>query len=259
MLDFPVRILGIHPHLVFDALAFFVGGQLFWRALRRDGGLALTRDAKLTLAAGCIVGAAVGAKLLVLLEDPTFTLAHWRDPGLWVSGKTIVGGLLGGFVGVELAKRSLGIRERTGDNFVVPILVGLAIGRVGCFLSGLEDDTYGTFTSVPWAIDVGDGPRHPAALYEVAFSLALLALLPALRRRLCARGDLFRGTLLAYFTFRFLEEFVRESATPYAGFSVYQLACAAGAAWILADAGLRRRLVHAFRPRTPVGSREAIG
>ena len=41
-------------------------------------------------------------------------------------------------------------RRSTGDLFVVPLCVGTAIGRIGCFLSGLEDRTYGTPTSLPW-------------------------------------------------------------------------------------------------------------
>lgn len=256
-MKFPVEVFGLHPHLVFDILAFFVGGRLFWRALRRDGTLALGRDDKVTLAAGCIIGAAVGAKLLVLLEDPMLTLASWRNPLLWFGGKTIVGALLGGYLGVELAKRSMGLTMRTGDHFVVPILVGLAIGRVGCFLSGLTDDAYGTPTSLPWGVDFGDGARHPTQLYEVGFALGLLALVPWLRTRLPERGDLFRLVLVAYLVFRFAEEFVRTSATPYLGLSIYQLAAIAGVAVVLRDRALRARLAAAFRAR-PAAPSEVV-
>lgn len=173
-MDFPVRILGVHPHHVFDLLAFFVGGQLFWRGLRRAGN-PLTRDQKWTLAAGAFVGAAAGAKLIVLLEDPAFTAAHWREPLFWINGKSIVGAILGAVLGVELAKRSVGVAWSTGDHWVVPLAVGLAVGRVGCFLSGLTDDAYGVPTTLPWGVDFGDGPRHPTQLYEALFALAALA------------------------------------------------------------------------------------
>ena len=73
----------------------------------------------------------------------------------------IVGGLLGGWAGVEIAKRVLRIRYSTGDLFVFPLVVGMSIGRVGCFLTGLDDHTCGTWTGLPWAVDFGDGPRHP--------------------------------------------------------------------------------------------------
>jgi prolipoprotein diacylglyceryltransferase len=238
-LDFPVYVLGVHPHRVFDALSLLVGAQLFWWQLRRRPDARLGRDAKLALAAGCIVGAALGAKLIVLLEDPATTVALWSVPAFWLGGKSIVGALLGGLVGVEVAKRSAGIGGSTGDHFVVPLCVGLAIGRVGCFLSGLTDDAYGVPTTLPWGVDFGDGlPRHPTQLYEIAFALAFLACVPLLRRRAREGGDVFRAFMVSYFAFRFVEEFVRVSPRPYAGFTVYQLACLAGLAYYLSGAAL---------------------
>ena len=229
-MEFPVLVFGVHPHRVFDVLSLLVGSQLFWWGLRRNRG-ALEGEDRWTVAAGCFVGAALGAKLIVLLEDPALTLAHWRDPGLWVSGKSIVGALLGGLIGVETAKRLGGITRSTGDHFVVPLCVGLAVGRLGCFLSGLTDDAYGVHTSLPWGVDFGDGPRHPTQLYEVAFALAFLALVPWLRRRATREGETFRAFMVSYFAFRFVEEFIRVSARPYLGLTVYQLACAAGLAY----------------------------
>lgn len=257
-MEYPVLVAGIHPHHVFDFLAFLVGGQLFWWALRRDGGLKLSGDDKITLAAGCIIGAAVGAKLLVLLEDPLVTLAHWREPLFWASGKTLVGGMLGGYVGIEVAKRSIGLSTRTGDVFVVPLLAGIAIGRVGCFLSGLTDDAYGASTTMPWGVDFGDGPRHPTQLYEIAFALGLLALVPWLCARLAVRGDLFRLTFASYFAFRFFEEFVRMSATPYFGLSIYQLACAGGFVWVLRERDVRARLAALARRAPPEADARSV-
>ena len=69
---------------------------------------------------------------------------------------------------------------------VWPIAVGLAIGRVGCFLAGLHDDTYGLPTALPWGVDFGDGtPRHPTQLYEIA---VVLPLGWALRRAVATRS-----------------------------------------------------------------------
>ena len=56
-------------------------------------------------------------------------------------------------------------------DFLVPGLLALAVGRIGCFLTGLPDHTYGIHSSLPWAVNFGDGPRHPTQLYE---SLAVL-------------------------------------------------------------------------------------
>ena len=228
-MEFPVHLFGIHPHQVFDILSLLVGSQLFWWMQRRAPDR-FTGDERWTLAAGCLLGAALGAKLIVFLEEPR-PLSVLADPAFWVSGKSIVGALLGGLVGVELAKKLGGIKRRTGDAFVVPLCVGLAVGRIGCFLSGLTDDAYGVRTSLPWGVDFGDGPRHPTQLYEVAFALGFLALVPTLRRRLPTPGHTFRAFMVAYSAFRFVEEFVRVAPRPYVGLTVYQWACLAGLAY----------------------------
>lgn len=229
-MSFPLYVAGLHPHRVFDVLSLLVGVQLFWYLQRRSP-RAFTSDERWTLAAGCLLGAAIGAKLIVFLEEPR-PVGVLADPGFWTSGKSIVGALLGGLLGVELAKKLGGIARRTGDAFVVPLCVGLAIGRVGCFLSGLTDDAYGIRTSLPWGVDFGDGPRHPTQLYEVAFALLFLAAIPWLRARLPAEGALFRAWLASYFAFRFLEEFIRVAPRPYLGLTIYQWACALGLAWL---------------------------
>lgn len=46
------------------------------------------------------------------------------------------GGILGRLLAVEGTKRALGVRRRTGGVYVFPLVAGMAIGRVGCFLSG---------------------------------------------------------------------------------------------------------------------------
>lgn len=242
-MDFPVLLFGVHPHRVFDVLSLLVGGQLFWHLQRRSS-RAFTSDEKWTLAAGCLLGAALGAKLIVFLEEPR-PLAVLADPLFWTSGKSIVGALLGGLIGVEIAKKLGGITRRTGDAFVVPLCVGLAIGRVGCFLSGLTDDAYGIRTALPWGVDFGDGARHPTQLYEIAFALGFLVAVPWLRARLPVEGALFRAWLASYFAFRFVEEIVRVAPRPYGGFTVYQIACALGLAWLALEQWVLRA------PRAP--------
>ena len=234
-MEFPVYIFGVHPHPVFDVLSLLVGSQLFWWMQRRSPER-FTSEERWALAAGCLSGAALGAKLIVFLEEPR-PLSVLADPLFWASGKSIVGALLGGLAGVELAKKLAGITRSTGDAFVVPLCVGLAIGRVGCYLSGLTDDAYGVRTALPWGVDFGDGPRHPTQLYEVAFSLGFLALVPVLRARLARPGDLFKLWMVSYFAFRFLEEFVRVAPRPYLGLTVYQWACAVGLAYYASLAG----------------------
>ena len=111
-------------------------------------------------------------------EDPQLTLQNLHNPAYLVGGKTIVGALAFGLVSVELSKRYIGLRTSTGDLYAIPLALGIAIGRIGCFLTGLSDNTYGTPTSLPWAVNFGDGiPRHPTQLYEITFLLAVIPIL----------------------------------------------------------------------------------
>ena len=230
--------LTLHPHPVMEAVAYTASFQLYLFLRRRWPGPRVPLEQNLWVIVGAIGGALVGSKLLAWAESwPTY-LAAWRRGGVAaiLGGKTIVGGLLGGWAGVEVAKRPLGIRFSTGDAFVFPLALGMAIGRVGCFLTGLTDGTCGRHTSVPWAVDFGDGPRHPAQLYDIAF-LALLATALRLRMRWPHEsGRLFRLFVLSYCLYRFSVEFVKPTGPTYAGVSGIQLACLGGAgvaAWLL--------------------------
>lgn len=198
----PIGPLRLHPHTLFDALAYAIGFRLFLLQRRRFGDTIDTR-ARWSVVAAAILGAAIGSKVLFWLVDPAETLAHWRDPVFLFGGKTIVGGLIGGLVGVELEKRWSGITRRTGDLFAMPLAVGIAIGRIGCFLSGLPDRTYGTPSSLPWAVDFGDGiPRHPTQLYEAAVMAVAAVVLARLTRRPHREGDVFKVFMVTYFGLR---------------------------------------------------------
>jgi phosphatidylglycerol:prolipoprotein diacylglycerol transferase len=112
------------------------------------------------------------------MEDPRTTLQNLHNPAYFVGGKTIVGALAFGLIAVELMKRFIGLRTSTGDLYAIPLALGIALGRIGCFLTGLSDNTCGTPTTLPWGINFGDGiPRHPTQLYEIAFLLVLIPVL----------------------------------------------------------------------------------
>ena len=240
-------------HTLFEVLAYTIGFRLFLRERRRLALSALNEpDRGVAIGVGAIVGAALGAKLAFWFDDPAAAFAHFPDWRHLLEGKSIVGALLGGLIGVELAKRMAGIRTSSGDAFVRPLAVGMMIGRVGCFLAGLSDHTYGNPTHLPWAVDFGDGiGRHPTQVYEIGFLIAWLACLEAITPRLSCVGDRFRLFMAGYLLFRLCVDAIKP--VPHAwlfGLSGIQLLCVAGLAYYLPQLP---RIARGFRsPRSTV-------
>jgi phosphatidylglycerol:prolipoprotein diacylglycerol transferase len=223
----------ISPHVVFEMMAYAAGFALYRRDRRKLGDPVRDPDRN-SLIVAAILGAALGSKLLVWLEDPATLIRH-AD---WLSlfgGKTIVGGLMGGTLAVEWVKIRLKITTRTGDLFAIPLALGIAIGRIGCFLAGIKDHTYGVATALPWGVDFGDGiTRHPVQLYEVAFLLGLAALLVRLRSLPHREGDLYRVFLVAYLAWRLAIDFWKPELS-LAGLSAIQWVCMGALLWYARD------------------------
>jgi prolipoprotein diacylglyceryltransferase len=230
-----------HPelHPLFEAAGYAAGFAVYrWERARR--GDALTDERRWVVIAAAAVGALVGARALGLLEQAPRLGLHWSQvmqPG----GKTIVGGLLGGWAAVELAKKVAGVRSRTGDLFAVPLCVGIAVGRLGCFFAGLADDTYGKVTTLPWGVDFGDGVRrHPTQLYEFLFLMVLAVALWRWQRRPHVEGQVFRGFLAAYLGWRLVEDFLKPQPV-VAGMNWIQWACVVGLVALAVGEWRRRR------------------
>jgi len=217
-------------HGVFEMLALGAGVAFYRRQRRLAGAGGILTAGEFAIAAGCIFGAAIGNKLVFWIEMPHLFALYWNTPAAWLGGQSMVGGLLGGLIGVEVAKKLTGITRSTGDAFVFPVLLGLMIGRVGCFLAGLEDGTYGNPTDQPWGIDFGDGiSRHPTQLYEIAFAgaswLALRRLQPLLAPR---PGLLFKTLLVGYLVWRLAVDGIKPVPYVYPlGLSGIQWVCLA--------------------------------
>ncbi|WP_242107629.1 prolipoprotein diacylglyceryl transferase [Luteimonas aquatica] len=225
-------------HTLFEVAAYAIGFRLYLRERQRQALPALaSREHAIAVAAGAIIGAALGSKLAYWLYDPLYAFAGFPDPRRLLEGKSIIGALLGGLAGVEIAKRLEGVRGSTGDAFVLPLIAGMCIGRIGCFLAGLNDHTYGNPTALPWGVDFGDGvPRHPTQLYEIAFLLALGAWIARHGGRFAREGDRFRAFMVAYLGYRLLIEWIRPIPLHYLGlFSGLQLLCLAGLLYYLRD------------------------
>lgn len=150
---------------------------------------------------------------------------------LWLSGipgiaRSIEGALAGAIIAIEILKAATGIRGSTGLRFVAPLAAAIAIGRIGCFLAGLDDMTYGTPTGLPWGVDFGDGViRHPVQLYESLTMAVFLGVFVTLVRRgsepvLRTGFYLFVGVYAAQ---RFLWEFLKPYGTVIGPFNLFHL------------------------------------
>ncbi len=230
-MQFPVYIqLGgwaVHPHPVFETLAYTIAFQLMLRSFRTD---AIETSQRTSIMVGGLAGALVGAKVLVVLQHLNLV---WGDLGALVSlvfqGKTVVGGLLGAIAGVEITKKAIGVTRSTGDAFVMPLILGTMVGRVGCFLTGLSDLTCGTATDLPWGVDFGDGiARHPTQLYEIVFLFVLLVVIQWRSRYKLQSGDAFKFYTIGYLSFRLLVDFIKPDFYPIFGLSAIQIACVIG-------------------------------
>lgn len=251
-MDFPVFIpIGpwkVHPHVLFESLAYFIGGRVYWKFKRPS---ALPYYQAIWIIAGAAIGALFLSKAICWFEDPERLMTHWQQWSFWMTGKTIVGGLLGGLIGVEVVKKIIGWKPSTGDDFVFPIIIALSIGRIGCFLTGMSDNTYGTPTTLPFGVDFGDGIlRHPTQLYEILF-LALCGIALMLWNRHLRRtnqtlydGFKFQFFLFTYFTFRLFIDFIKPTPHPYGIFNNIQIACMIGMLYYLFIWTKRIRLSH---------------
>ena len=188
----------------------------------------ISNENRLIIFIGAAFGAFIGSHIIGVLENPT--LLSRFSVIYFLGNKTIVGGMLGGLIGVELTKNKLGVTVSSGDLMVYPLILAMIIGRIGCFLAGLPDGTYGTPSNLPWAINFGDGiRRHPTNLYEILFWVRLwLVLLTIEKKRTFTDGAKFKIFLSSYLIFRFMDEFIKPDYFFNFGLSVIQLVCMAG-------------------------------
>lgn len=281
---FPIHLnLGFRQFYFYEGVYFLTAIVLayLW-AVRRLKANGLSPDQFTRALVGVLFGAMIGGRLFhflfwqpgPLITDPLVFLRFWEG------GISITGGLAGGILGGALAfvRRN----ESFWEYFAVlspAILLGQALGRIGCFLNG---DAWGIPTDLPWGLrfprfgtelpsgtinqnldsfawtwgyrqglvgsnDLTTPPLHPTQLYECLGDLAILGLvLLAFRRFGQARG----GKLIlalhigAYSLLRFALEFLHgdRDQTVLAGMTWLQITLLVVAAACLALMLLQRKV-----------------
>lgn len=216
-------------HLILEYIAFIVGFR-YYVFLRKRSADEISSNNRLSIIIGATLGALIGSRIIGFLEYPfvEYSQNTWIE---LLNAKSIMGGLFGGLLGVEIAKKIIGEKRSSGDLFTFPIILGIFIGRVGCFLSGTNEFTYGTETSSIFGVDLGDGIlRHPLALYELVFLVLLAIALKQIQKKSTEAsrlksGELFKWFMILYFSFRFLIEFLKPNEFFVFGLSSVQILC----------------------------------
>ena len=229
---FHLGSFAVPSHELFVMVGAAAATGVFALETRRRG---LSDERLLWIVAGALLFGAIGARLGNAWRYSLLSSDRTVEGLLLRSGRSVLGGLAGAYVGAIATKRLLGYRRKTGDLFAPAVALGMAIGRIGCFLS----EQVGTPTTMPWGLrlDAATLSRipncrycvpgvalHPSFAYEIAFHIAMFVLLLwYFRPRTRVEGDLFKIYLLAYAVFRFLVEFVRGNPPLWEGLSGSQL------------------------------------
>jgi phosphatidylglycerol---prolipoprotein diacylglyceryl transferase len=239
-IDIVVAGVTIPSHLLFDILSMYVGFTYFSYLNKKNHDPISTEHRWLVILGG-VMGALIGSRLLAALERPEL---FFNPPSVlyYYAHKTILGGIAGAILGVEIIKKIIGQKKRTGDAFTYPLILGIIIGRIGCFLSGVQDGTVGVASNLPWAFDQGDGiARHPTALYEIIFLLIVWLMLYMMQKKIILQqGVLFRLFIIAYTVFRFFVEYIKPVHPIALGLSSIQIVSAIIALYYLLSLVIHR-------------------
>ncbi|MGV3610740.1 MAG: prolipoprotein diacylglyceryl transferase family protein [Fluviicola sp.] len=228
-MEFPINLhlfgVEINTHLLTEFAAFFIGFRFYvFRKKRVEDVFSWEQRMILLIAAAS--GALIFSRVLGALEN----YREWMESRyFWFylyTSKTVVGGLLGGWLFVEIAKYFMKLKASSGDVMTYPILLGLFIGRIGCFSQGIAEMTYGNATGWPTGMDLGDGVlRHPLALYEMVVLILITALLLILQKENKLRdGMQFKLMMFLYLLYRFIAEWMKPRFPLFFGLTSIQLA-----------------------------------
>lgn len=203
---FEIRYYGLFFVLGF-VIAYFM---LNYLAKRKE--LELSKDDISDFLLYIIVGTVLGARIFyVFIYNLPFYLANpFEIIAVWHGGLSFHGGLIGAALAAfyYCRKKKIDFYLIT-DIVVMPLALGLALGRLGNFTNG---ELYGRITNMPWAVQFSgaEGFRHPSQLYASFKNLIIFSTLWLLKDKNFPRGFMSWLFVLMYSMFRFTVEFFRQ-------------------------------------------------
>lgn len=217
--------LSIHWYGVMYALAFLIGMAMLPRLLRIVR-LEMTAKDRENLLLAVFLGVLIGGRLgFVLFYGGGYYLEHpLQIFAVWEGGMSSHGGFLGVALALLVFCRRNDIEFlRLSDAIVVPMAIGLGLGRIGNFIN---QELYGTVTTLPWGMSFpgADGLRHPIQLYDFAIQMCIALCCFVVLRKGAVPGRVAGLFLTLYAVARFLLEYIREQNGVFFGpFSEGQL------------------------------------
>ena len=225
----------MHPRLLttpfytlrtFGVLLAIAYVTAYWWMMREGRRQRLDVEALGSLGVWAIVGAIVGARVLMVVRSFSDYVARPSEllsPSLLVAA----GDFYGGFIGALILSAIFFRRNpqlpfwRAADVCAPAIALGQAIGRIGCLMAG---DDFGSTTTLPWGVTFTDPdaasiggaplgvPLHPVQLYESIVCLILFVVLVRLSRHKRFDGEVILAYTVLYAVARFALEFLRGDA-----------------------------------------------
>jgi prolipoprotein diacylglyceryl transferase len=190
-----------------------------------------------------LIGAIIGGRLFFVFENLGYFLSHTSELiSYGRGGETSYGGILlsilFAWIYTKASRNKNKIKFSELLDLIAPyVILGLAIGRIGCFLNW---DDFGILSNLPWAILVpGDFARHPTQIYETIYCLGIFLILllfrkirdqgknTRFRKLLEKKGSSFMFMLMFYSFFRFFNDFLRIYQSHWLGLALSQWICVA--------------------------------
>lgn len=207
----------VHWYGVMYLLGFIIS-LILLPYLQRHRNLYLSRDEWAGLLSWAVVGVIVGGRLgYVLFYEPHHFAQHPREVlAVWNGGMSFHGGLLGVVLLLSFAcyRKKISI-ARVADVVVVPVAIGLALGRFGNFIN---QELYGSVTTLPWGISIPgvEGLRHPTQIYAMLKDLLIASIcyIHLRRTQTIHPGRTMALFLMLYGIGRFLVEYLRVQQYP---------------------------------------------
>ena len=203
---FQIRYYGL-----FWLIGFVMGYFLLIHLAKRKE-LSITKDDIADLLLYIIIGTVLGARLFyILVYNLPFYLSNpFEMLSVWHGGLSFHGGLIGAVIAelIYCRRKKIGFYD-IADIIVMPLALGLALGRIANFING---ELYGRITDLPWAVKFPDaeGFRHPSQIYESFKNLIIFLALWAVKDKKLPKGLIFWLFVAMYSALRFIVEFTRE-------------------------------------------------